>query len=74
MMEEVLDEEWVVVPREEEGERSKGKAESKKGGDPSGQEKGVKTWEELVAQEEMTFHDVADINAVREGHRWRKYV
>ena len=48
-----------------------GKAESNKGENLSGEEKGDKTWEELVAQEEMSF--VAD-KAVWEGHRWRKYV
>ena len=69
-MEEDLGEEWVVVPREK-GESSKGKADEGQGNDPTGEEKGVKTWEELVVQDEMTF--VAD-EAVWEGHRWRKYV
>ena len=69
-MEEELGEEWVVVPRER-GESSKGKADEDKGDDPRREEKGVKTWEELVAQDEMTF--VAD-EPVWEGHRWRKYV
>ena len=69
-MEEDLGEEWVVVPREK-GESSKGKADEDQGNDPTGEEKGVKTWEELVVQDEMTF--VAD-EAVWEGHRWRKYV
>ena len=64
-MEEDLGEEWVVVPRER-GEGSKGQDD-----DPTGEEKAEKTWEELVAQDEMTF--VAD-EAVLEGHRWRKYV
>ena len=36
--------------------------------DPRGEEN--KSWEELVAQEEMA----ADEDDVREGHRWRKYV
>ena len=79
-MEEDLGDEWVVVPRER-GESSKGKADRDEGKDPTTnfegkdprtrEEKRVKTWEELVAQDEMNF--VAD-EAVWEGHRWRKYV
>ena len=70
-MEEDLGEEWVVVPREK-GESSEGKSDEDEGKDPrTREEKRVKTWEELVAQDEMTF--VAD-EAVWEGHRWRKYV
>ena len=69
-MEEDLGEEWVVVARER-GEISEGKADHDKGKDPTREEKGVKTWEELVAQDEMAF--VAD-ETVWEGHRWRKYV
>ena len=72
-MEEDLGDEWVVVTKEGGGS-SKGKADvlsNGRGEDPTREEKAVKTWEELVAQEEMTF--VAD-QTVWEGHRWRKYV
>ena len=80
-MEQDLGEDWVVVARDG-CERSRGKADDKvedlrgeKGvksweGDARGEEEENKSWEELVAQEEMAAGE-AD---VREGHRWRKYV
>ena len=68
-----MGEEWVVVPRER-GEGSQGQDDDATGEEKvraTEEEKGAKTWEELVAQDEMT--SVAD-EAVWEGHRWRKYV
>ena len=69
MMEQDLGDEWVFVPREGD-ERSQGKLQKRS--KERREEKGDRTWEELVAQEEMASEEADD--GVLERCRWRKYV